>query len=155
MAERRRASGPTGWCWAEILLGERGPRTFGAYHHGELFDTKESARASLQNHLDTHGEGSTQAQGAVLLRTAGWRGSELLVTCPPRHAWAVYPIRPGHSIEQTSLFFLDDHERELWDRLRNTRTNSATGSGCAVVALAALGAAGTVATAWARGRWGL
>ncbi len=84
-----------------------------------------------------------------------------MVTCPPIHAWAVYAVSPGHSLEQAARFFTEDHERELWQRVKENRNNWATGnqapsnSGCAVVALAAISAAGAVAAAWARGRWGV
>ena len=80
-----------------------------------------------------------------------------MVACPPRHIWVVYPIPHGLSLEQADIFFLEDHLRELDQRLLKSRTNSASVSpraGCAMVAFAGLGAIGAVAAPWARARWG-
>lgn len=140
------------WGWTTIELGGSVP---GIWHSGQVFDTKEEARASLQSSLDTRADGTTEAQAAALLRGAGWRGRELLVTCPPVHAFAVFPVSPGHSIEQAARFFVEDRQGELWQRLKETRSNWATSdSGCAVVAIALLGVTGVMASAWVSGIWG-
>jgi hypothetical protein len=80
-----------------------------------------------------------------------------MVTCPPAHAWAVFPVSSGHSVYQAAHYFVVDHNSELRERLNDaTRSNWATpaNSGCAVVAIAALGVTGVMASAWALGVWG-
>lgn len=154
---------PVKWTWGEIAAGEEGPGSLKIYSEQTPFETKEAARADLQRFLDGYPEHSTKALAAALLPMAGWRGQELLVACPPKLAWAVFPVPQGQSVDQAGVFFLQDHMNELDDRLLNTRTNSTTGpgavagagsgSGCAVLALVALGAFGAVAASLAQAIW--
>jgi hypothetical protein len=88
-----------------------------------------------------------------MVRQAASVGNGLLVTAPPTHAWFVYPVPDGVSTGQAATFYVADHEKELWQRLLNTRQNSAIpDSGCAVVTLSVVDA---VMVAWARGKWGM
>jgi hypothetical protein len=130
----------TRWAWGSIEPGVGG-HAIAIDPYPELFDTKDSARASMQRALDSFEEHSTEAQAAKLLRTAAWSGQELLIVCPLIIAWVIYPVRDGHSSSQAGVFYLHDHRDELTRRMFERRDNSVSGgAGCAVIALATMGA---------------
>ncbi|WP_439384543.1 hypothetical protein [Amycolatopsis lexingtonensis] len=92
-------------------------------------------------------------------KTAGWKSSFRLQLYldevdNPTATYAALVLRKASSTGQVASFYVTDHEQELWRRLLGTRQNSVSGDGCAVVALAALGATTALAAAWARAKWG-
>lgn len=138
------------WGWSEFVAA--GPYRGEIITYPDSFETKARAQEHLLLYLDSGGN-PTRAVAAPLVRQAASTGNNLLVTAPPTHAWFVYPVPDGVSTGQAAAFYVADHEKELWQRLLNTRRNTATAdSGCAVVALSVVGAA---VAAWARGKWGM
>jgi hypothetical protein len=118
-----------------------------------LYDTQDAARKYLQGALDRGHEASTEAQAAKLLRPMARSNQALLVVCPPIRAWIVFPVRDGLSPEQAGVFYLDDRGDDLRRRF-SSRSNSTTGAGCAVVALAAVGGLLAGAVALSQITWG-
>ncbi|WP_370969425.1 hypothetical protein [Amycolatopsis sp. cg9] len=139
------------WGWSEFVAA--GPYRGEIITYPDSFETQALAREHLQLYLDEV-DNPTATHAAPALRKASSSG-HLLVTAPPSHAWFVFPVPDGVSTGQAASFYLADHEKELWRRLLGTRQNSVSGdNGCAVVALAALGATTALAAAWARAKWG-
>ncbi|PRY62492.1 hypothetical protein [Glycomyces artemisiae] len=126
------------WAVGEIAPRVDGVPGFVIDVEDHLYDTQAAAREYLQQALDFGHEASTEAQAAKLLRTMTASSQALLVVCPPIRGWVVFPVRDGFSPTQEGLFYLDDHRDDLVRRF-TARTNTATGGGCAVVALAAVG----------------
>jgi hypothetical protein len=138
------------WGWSEFVAA--GPYRGEIITFPDSFETKARAQEHLLRYLENAGN-PTGEVAAPLVRQAASTGNGLLVTAPPTHAWFVYPVADGVSTGQAAAFYVADHEKELWQRLLNTRRNSASAdSGCVVVAMSVVGA---VVAAWARGKWGV
>lgn len=118
-----------------------------------LYDTQDAAREYMQEVLDLGHEASTEAQAAKLLRAMTRSGQALLVVCPPIRAWIVFPVRDGLSPAQAGVFYLDDNRQDLVRRF-GSRNNSTAGTGCAVIALAAVGGLVAGVAALAQIPWG-